>query len=76
MSAPLRLMLETNVEVSAFLWKGKPGRLLALAGEGDIRMFRNQFMLDKLQATLNKPKLAKVVAATELTSTTMIVDYR
>jgi predicted nucleic acid-binding protein len=50
MSAPLRLMLETNVEVSAFLWKGKPGRLLALAGEGDIRMFRSQFMLDELTA--------------------------
>jgi hypothetical protein len=29
---PLRLVLDTNVVVSAILWGGKPGQLLALAG--------------------------------------------
>ena len=30
----MRLVLDTNVLVSAFLWKGVPGRLIELAGEG------------------------------------------
>ena len=32
MSRP-RLVLDTNVLVSAFLWRGLPGRLVELAGE-------------------------------------------
>jgi predicted nucleic acid-binding protein len=29
----MKLVLDTNVLVSAFLWKGMPGKLIELAGE-------------------------------------------
>jgi putative PIN family toxin of toxin-antitoxin system len=39
MSRPLRVVLDTNVIVSAMLWQGRPGELLALAGEGEILLY-------------------------------------
>jgi putative PIN family toxin of toxin-antitoxin system len=76
MSACPRVVLDTNVVVSAFLWEGKPGRLLALAGEGDIRLFTSRALLTEIRATLHKPKLAKAVAATDTTVDTILTDYR
>jgi predicted nucleic acid-binding protein len=32
----MRLVVDTNVVVSAFLWQGTPGRLLEMAGEKQV----------------------------------------
>lgn len=72
----LRLVLDTNVLVSAFLWRGLPGRLIELAGENEIRLFTCKPLIDELAATLAKKKLAKYVQATGLTSTQILAAYR
>ena len=61
-----RLVVDTNVFVSAILWKGVPGRLITMAGERDIRLFSSSVLLGELAQTLAKPKLARAVAATGL----------
>jgi predicted nucleic acid-binding protein len=33
----MRLVLDTNVVVSAFLWEGTPGRLIELAADKQVR---------------------------------------
>lgn len=76
MSAPPRVVLDTNVVVSAFLWEGKPGRLLALAKDGKLRLFASRVLLAEIRATLEKPKLAKAVAKTGATAAAMLADYR
>ncbi|MEO8298802.1 MAG: putative toxin-antitoxin system toxin component, PIN family [Burkholderiales bacterium] len=58
-------MIDTNVLVSAFLWRGLPGRLLERAGECDVRLFTSQALLNELNATLAKPKLAQVSPSTD-----------
>ncbi len=71
-----RWVLDTNVLVSAFLWKGVPGRLIELAGEHEIQLFSSRALLDELAATLSKPKLTKYVAATGLAAGDMLRNYQ
>ena len=72
----MRLVVDTNVLVSAFLWHGMPGRLIELAAEQDIELFTSRILLDELAETLNKKKLAKPVLATGLTIDQMLHSYR
>ncbi len=72
----MNLVVDTNVLVSAFLWQGKPGRLIELAAEKEIHLFTSRSLLDELAATLGKKKLAKAVASTGLTVEQMLRDYR
>jgi uncharacterized protein len=73
---PPRLVLDTNVVVSALLWQGKPGRILALAAQGGIRLYTSRVLVEELRDTLERPKLARRVAATGLAVTDMISSYR
>ncbi|MDA8383501.1 MAG: putative toxin-antitoxin system toxin component, PIN family [Betaproteobacteria bacterium] len=72
----MRLVVDTNVLVSAFLWNGTPGRLIELAGEKVVRLYVSRVLLDELAATLNKKKLTRPVAATGLTVRQMVANYR
>ena len=72
----MKLVVDTNVLVSAFLWQGSPVRLIELAAETGIQLFTNRALLDELAATLVKNKLAKPVVATGLTVEQMLRNYR
>ncbi len=72
----MRLVLDTNVLVSAFLWQGTPGRLIELATEQEVELFTSRALLDELAATLVKKKLAKPVLATGLSAEQMLRNYR
>ncbi len=71
-----RLVVDTNVLVSAFLWCGTPGRLLERAGEKEIRLFTSRVLLDELDAVLHRSKLAKPVAATGSTADAILAHFR
>lgn len=58
------------------LWQGVPGRVIALAGEDEVRLFTSRVLLDELDATLAKNKLAKYVAATGLSIGQLLIGYR
>ncbi len=72
----MKLVVDTNVLVSAFLWQGTPGRLIELAGESECQLFTSKILLDELSEVLQRKKLAKPVAATGLTAEQMIRHYR
>lgn len=72
----MRLVVDTNVLVSAFLWQGTPGRLIELGAKQEINLFTSRALLDELAATLTKKKLAKPVLATGLTAEQMLRNYR
>jgi putative PIN family toxin of toxin-antitoxin system len=76
MRRPLRLVVDTNVVVSAVLWGGRPGELIAAAGEGEVRLHSSRDLLDELRATLERPKLARHVEARALTVDGILADYR
>jgi putative PIN family toxin of toxin-antitoxin system len=70
------LVLDTNVVISAVLWGGKPGELLALAGEGIVRLYTSRILLNELRTTLTRPKLARAVEATGLGVAEIVANYR
>jgi uncharacterized protein len=76
MKAKPRLVLDTNVVVSALLWRGKPGQLIELAGEAEVRLYTSRILLNELAATLSKPKLSGPVAATGRSVTEHLIAFR
>lgn len=49
-----RWVIDTNVLVSAFLWRGTAGRIIELAGEGEVQLCASRILLDELAATLKR----------------------
>ncbi len=72
----MRLVLDTNVLVSAFLWEGLPGRLIALAGEQVIALYTSKVLLDELSGVLQRGKFARRVQATGLSAAQLVRNYQ
>jgi putative PIN family toxin of toxin-antitoxin system len=72
----MRLVLDTNVLVSAFLWQGAPSRLIELATAQEIQLLTSRVLLDELAEVLQRKKLAKKVAATGLTAAQIFRNYQ
>jgi putative PIN family toxin of toxin-antitoxin system len=71
----MRVVVDTNVLVSALLWQGTPGRLIELAADTQIELFTSRALIDELSEVLHRKKLAKQVKATGLTSAQMVRHY-
>ena len=63
----MRLVLDTNVVVSALLWGGTPRILLEAARERRIKLFTCTPLLAELTDTLSRRKFEKKIAASLLT---------
>ncbi|MFY9261141.1 MAG: putative toxin-antitoxin system toxin component, PIN family [Gallionella sp.] len=72
----MKLVIDTNVLVSAFLWKGVPNQLIELARDRACQFFTCRLLLEELRDVLQRPKLAKFVQATGLTAEQMVVNYQ
>jgi uncharacterized protein len=71
-----RLVLDTNVVISGLFWDGKPGALLTLAGDREIRLHTSAALLAELRATLLKPKLARALDASGHSPAELVAEYR
>lgn len=54
----MRLVLDTNVVLSALLWGGQPLRLLQAAVDGDIELFTSPVLAAELGEILVRPRFA------------------
>ncbi len=54
----MRLILDTNVVLSALLWGGVPHRLLELASDGEVELFTSPELAAELSDILLRPHLA------------------
>lgn len=54
----MRVVLDTNIVVSALIWGGVPHRLLQAAVAGDILLFTSAVLLDELRDVLGREHLA------------------
>ncbi|MDI6902511.1 MAG: putative toxin-antitoxin system toxin component, PIN family [Methanocellales archaeon] len=52
----LRAVLDTNVWVSALLWRGNPHKILLRALDGDIKVITSTDILDELERVLRLDK--------------------
>ena len=63
----VRLVLDTNVVVSALIWDGQPERLIDLAVSGDVALFSSAELLDELAGVLERGKFVAPLASRDLT---------
>ena len=54
----LRVVLDSNVIISGFLFGGLPGALIAHAVAGSVRCFSSLPILDEVREVLQRPKFA------------------
>jgi uncharacterized protein len=72
----VRLVLDTNVVLSALLWQGSPYHLLhAIRQRGEVRLFTTSALVTELAAVLNRPFAAKRLALLDRTALEMVADY-
>ena len=72
----MRLVLDTNVVVSALLWRGTPFRLLsALRTATDVRLFASAALIEELAVVLIRPVPSGRLGLLGLTARTVVADY-
>ncbi len=72
----MRIVLDTNVVLSALLWRGTPYRLLdAIRQCGEARLFTSPALLDELADVLTRPSATKRLALIGRTAREVLADY-
>ncbi len=72
----LQVVVDTNLIVSAFLWDGKPGKLISTLLARGIPMLTTPAIIDELDATLRKPKFDSRFQAKGVTVDELMDGYR
>lgn len=72
----MRLVLDTNIAVSALLWRGAPRQLLdQIIEDSKIELYASPILLRELSEVLHRPKFAQRLSAAGLTVEALLADY-
>lgn len=72
----MRIILDTNVVLSALLWRGRPHHLLTTIGtRSDVRLFSSPALLEELADVLSRPFASKRLALVGRSATEVLADY-
>lgn len=71
----MRLVLDTNVVVSALLWDGVPRRLLRVGRVEGVELYSSPPLIAELTDVLSRPKFKSKIAASLLTVDQLIDLY-
>jgi putative PIN family toxin of toxin-antitoxin system len=69
------MVLDTNVVVSALLWKGAPRRLLRAAAVAHVELFTSDPLLAELADVLSRSKLKRHIAGLGVSPTELFSTY-
>ncbi len=72
----VRVVLDTNVVVSALLWGGTPERLIELVGEGDLEFFTSEALLAEIAGILGRSKFAEKLGQKGLSAADVLARYK
>ena len=61
----MRLVLDTNVVVSALIWGGSPRQVVALALRPDVALFTSDALQDELRRVLARSRFAASLSSSE-----------
>jgi putative PIN family toxin of toxin-antitoxin system len=72
----VRIVLDTNVVLSALLWRGTPYRLLATIGQrSSIQLYSSTALLEELADVLTRPSATKRLALIGRSAREVLADY-
>ena len=72
----MRLVLDTNIVISALLWRGDPYRLLQLGVAGEFEMLTSPVLIAELADVLGRTHLAPRIAAQNMTAAALAAQYQ
>lgn len=70
-----RIVLDTNIVVSAFLWGGTPRRVLTAAIENGILLLSSDEIINEVEETLNKLKFDDQLRLIGKTREEIVAEY-
>lgn len=53
----MRIVLDTNVVISGFLWEGRPAEVMRRVEAGEVEMYLSAEILEEIEKVLEKDKL-------------------
>lgn len=71
----VRLVLDTNIVVSALLWGGVPRQILDLQRENRVTLFSSSGLLDELNNVLKREKFSKLLSSQKITPRYLMQRY-
>ncbi|MER2603027.1 MAG: putative toxin-antitoxin system toxin component, PIN family [Candidatus Competibacter phosphatis] len=72
----MRIVLDTNVVLSALLWRGTPHHLLATIGQRpSIQLYSSTALLEELADVLTRPSATKRLALIGRSAREVLADY-
>jgi putative PIN family toxin of toxin-antitoxin system len=71
----VRLVIDTNVVVSAQVWGGTPRKLLELAAAGEVSLFTSAPLLAELARVLAYPKVLTTLQARGFSLDDLVLGY-
>lgn len=72
----IRIVLDTNVALSALLWRGNPYRILELVQRrNDIRLYTSPALAAELAEVLQRPSPSKRLAVIGMTARDVLTAY-
>jgi len=63
----LKLVLDTNIIISAFFWEGNEAELIRKIEENKIKLFINKEILNEIESVLKRPKFKILLDKTNQT---------
>ncbi|MEF8701097.1 MAG: putative toxin-antitoxin system toxin component, PIN family [Candidatus Accumulibacter sp. UW20] len=72
----MRIVLDTNVVLSALLWRGTPNHLLSAIGQRqDVQVYSSTALLEELADVLTRSSASKRLALIGKTAPEVLADY-
>ena len=72
----MRIVIDTNVLLSAFLWGGTPKRLIGHLRNNSAELVISPALLNEFAAVIARPKFAAILSRTTRTPASVIVHLR
>jgi uncharacterized protein len=74
--APVRIVLDTNVVLSALLWRGKPYQLLdAIRQHASMQLYSSTVLIEELADVLTRPAATRRLALIDKMVNDVLADY-
>lgn len=71
----MRVVVDTNVIVSAMLWTGSPHRILVAAEDARLTLYTSPALLRELAGVLNRPKFAARLRELQASASELTAGY-
>lgn len=71
----MRIVLDTNVVMSALLWRGTPYQLLDAIQRSDTQLYSSTALLEELADVLTRPAATRRLALIDKSASEVLADY-